>query len=98
MKLLYKPFSIVAGILAGVLARRVFTVVWGRIDDREPPEATTHQASWSQVLGAQALQGAVQGATRAAVMRAGAKSFHHLTGTWPGEEQAELADQPGKPG
>lgn len=98
MKLLFKPFAIASGLLGGLLARRLFTVIWGRFDDREPPQAMTHEASWMRVLGAQALLGAVQGMTRAAVSRAGASSFHHLTGVWPGEERPEPADQPGKPG
>ena len=43
MKLIYKPFGIVLGILAGLLSRRLFTVIWGRIDPdhEEPPEAKT---------------------------------------------------------
>lgn len=85
MKLLYKPFGLIAGIVGGRLARRVFDALWGRIDDGEPPKATTERATWPRVVGAAALQGATFAATRAIVDRAGAKSFAHLFGIWPGE-------------
>ena len=91
MKLLYKPFGIVAGILSGLLARRLFTVLWGAIDEREPPEAKTERASWPSVLAAAAIQGATFSATRAAVDRAGARTFQHLFGVWPGERESDEA-------
>lgn len=91
MKLLYKPFGIVAGIVAGILARKIFTFVWGKIDDEEPPEAKTAAASWPRVLAAQTLQGAVFAATRAAVDRAGARGFEHVFGVWPGEKVSDKA-------
>lgn len=86
MKLIYKPFGIVAGILAGLLARRIFTVVWSKIDDEEPPEAKTQLASWTRVLTAAALQGVTFSVTKAAVDRAGARGFEHVFGVWPGEK------------
>lgn len=90
MKLLYKPFGIIIGMLAGFLARQVFNEVWGRIDDREPPTPTTLESSWGRVLGAAAVQGATFAVTKAAVNRGGAKSFQWLTGIWPGETRPEL--------
>lgn len=90
MKLLYKPFGIVIGIVAGVLARRAFDQVWARIDEREPPTPTTLESSWGRVLGAAAVQGATIAVTKAAVNRSGAKGFHWLTGIWPGETRPEL--------
>lgn len=91
MKLLYKPFGLLAGIVGGLLARRLFTVVWGAIDEREPPEPTTERASWPSVLGAAAVQGVTFSVTRAAVDRAGASVFNHLFGVWPGEREADEA-------
>jgi hypothetical protein len=54
MKLLYKPFGIVVGIIAGILARQVFSQIWGHLDDREPPKPTTEESSWGKVRGAAA--------------------------------------------
>lgn len=89
MRFLYKPFGLIAGIVGGLLARRVFTAVWGAIDDHEPPEATTERASWPRVLGAAAVQGMTFSVTRAAVNRAGARGFEHLFGIWPGEREPD---------
>jgi Protein of unknown function (DUF4235) len=86
MKLLYKPFGIILGLAAGFAGRKVFDVVWGKIDDEDPPKATTELAPWPKVLGAAALQGMIFAIVRAAVNRAGAKSYEHLTGVWPGEK------------
>jgi H+/Cl- antiporter ClcA len=91
MKLLYKPFGLLLGILAGLIGRQLFNVVWGRIDEEEPPEATTEQAPLPKVLLAAALQGAIFAAVRAAVSRGGARGFAHLTGSWPGERRPDPA-------
>lgn len=89
MKLLYKPFGLVAGIVGGRLAKRVFDALWSRFGgESPPPKATTERASLSRVVGAAALQGATFAATRAAVDRAGARTFEHLFGVWPGERES----------
>lgn len=87
MKLLYKPFGMALGLVAALLAKRLFAVVWGWIDDEEPPSPKTERASWPRVVAAAAIQGATFAATRAAVDRAGARGFHHLFGVWPGERE-----------
>lgn len=86
MKLMYKPFGIVFGFLAGILAKKVFEAVWGIFDNEEPPKATTLQTTWPKVIGAAAMEGVAFKVTRAAVDRAGAKGFAHLTGFWPGDK------------
>ena len=86
MKLLYKPFAIVLGLIAGFLARQLFSLIWSKFDDQDPPRPNTEEANWPKVIGAAALQGATFAATKAVVERGGAKSFHHLTGVWPGEK------------
>jgi pectin methylesterase-like acyl-CoA thioesterase len=91
MKLLYKPVGLVVGFVGGMLARRLFAALWARIDDAEPPKPTTERTSWPRVIGAAALQGAVFRGTKAAVDRAGAKSFAHLFGVWPGERDPDEA-------
>lgn len=91
MKLLYKPFGIIAGILAGFLSKKIFDVIWGRFDDAEPPKPTTQEASMAKVVSAAALQGVVFKSVRAAVDRYGARGFEYATGTWPGPKKQEKA-------
>ena len=89
MKLIYKPFGLAFGILAGVAAKKLFEAVWGIFDNEEPPKATTLQTTWPKVIGAAAMEGVAFKVTRAAVDRAGAKGFAHFTGFWPGEKAPE---------
>jgi hypothetical protein len=93
MKLLYKPFGIILGAIAGRLGRRLFSAVWGRIDPEHdaPPEARTRNTSDARAIGAAALQGAIFNGVRAGVDRAGAKGFYHLTGVWPGKKEPDGA-------
>jgi Protein of unknown function (DUF4235) len=86
MKLIYKPFGIIFGFLAGIAAKKVFEAVWGIFDNEEPPKPTTLQTTWPKVIGAAAVEGVAFKVTRAAVDRVGAKGFARLTGFWPGEE------------
>lgn len=87
LKLLYKPFGITFGLLGGLVARRLFNVLWSRVDDREPPKPTTKDTSMARLLGAEGLRAATFAITRAAFDRAGARTFFHVSGRWPGERQ-----------
>ena len=89
MKFLFIPFSIVSGLLAGFLGKKVFEQVWGVIDKQEPPESEHRRASFGKIIAAAALQGAVFKATRAAVDHQSRRAFAGLTGTWPGQEAPE---------
>jgi hypothetical protein len=89
MKLIYKPFGIVIGLLSGLVASKIFNAVWGILDNEEPPKPTTRETSWTKVLGAAAVQGMTFKVTRAVVDRGGAKGFAFLTGVWPGPEKTE---------
>jgi hypothetical protein len=90
VKLLFIPFSVVSGLLAGFAGKKLFEQLWGVIDDREPPEPEHRFASWHKVLLAAALQGAVFRGTRALVDRGSRNAFANLTGSWPGKERPEI--------
>src|SRR5918997_278446 len=92
MALIYKPIGIVLGILAGLLGKRVFDFVWTKIDDEDPPKATTEETSWAKLLTAAAVQGVIFKTTRVVVDRYGARGWSLLTGTWPGEKRPDRAD------
>ncbi len=89
MKLIYKPFGIILGIAGGLLGKQLFDFIWTKIDDEEPPEATTKEVRWVKVLLTAALQGMIFKVTRAAVDRQGAKGWYYLTGSWPGETRPD---------
>ena len=84
-RLLYRPLGLVVSILGGVLAGTIFKRVWALVaHEHEPPEATDASKGWGEVIAAATVQGAVFGGVRAAIDRAGASGFAYLTGAWPG--------------
>ena len=83
--IVYRPIGIIAGILAGLVSKRIFSFLWGKIDEEDPPKANTEVAPIGKVLAAAALQGMVFKVVRAAVDRKMAEGTRYLTGVWPGE-------------
>jgi hypothetical protein len=92
MKLLYKPFAIIAGLIAARLGKSMFNGLWAQIDDAKPPTAVTEGASLPKVVGAQALRAATMAGVAATVDRTFARAFFHLTGIWPGERAEPRSD------
>jgi xanthosine utilization system XapX-like protein len=83
MKLLYKPFAIIAGLIAARIGQSIFKSVWAKIDGEPPPIPAAGHSSLGKVVGARALEGAVMAGSAAAVDGALARAFHHLVGGWP---------------
>jgi len=92
MGLIYKPFGIVFGIIGGLLGKKLFDFVWTKIDDEEPPEATTEETTWGKLIATAAVQGVIFRVTRFVVDRYGAIGFRYLTGIWPGEKRPDPDD------
>jgi hypothetical protein len=88
-KLLFIPFGILSGLVAGLVGKKLFDGIWGLVDEEEPPEAEHREVPWGKLLLANALQGAVFRATRAAADHGSRRAFASLTGSWPGEEAPE---------
>jgi predicted DNA-binding transcriptional regulator YafY len=92
MKLLYKPFALIAGVVGAKAGQSAFKAIWSKLDESEPPDATTEDASLAKVVGAKALEAATVAGVAAAVNRASARSFHYLFGIWPGEKDQKPAE------
>jgi len=89
MKLIFTPFSIVLGLIAGLLGKKVFEQIWGLIDDVEPPKPEHREFSWPKLIAALAVEGAIFRLVKGLVDHASRTSFAKVTGTWPGEERPE---------
>jgi hypothetical protein len=83
MKLFYKPFAIIAGLISARVGRSVFRSLWAKVDEAPPPRAGTGEATIVKLVGAEALQAGVMAGTAATVDRLFAQVFHHLVGAWP---------------
>lgn len=86
IRLLYKPWSMLFGVVGGILAGKLFTRLWALLAKDEPPEPTQRDASWRAVLPAAALEGAIYAGVKAATQRGSAVAFEHSTGVWPGAQ------------
>jgi hypothetical protein len=86
-KVLYKPFGIVAGLLAGLVASKLFDKIWGLISDEEPPDPEDRDADWAGVIASAAVSGVIYKVVQTLVRRSGAKSFERATGIWPGNTE-----------
>jgi hypothetical protein len=93
MKILYKPFGLIAAFIAARLGKSIFKGLWAKIDDAEPPAPTAPNATLPKVVGAAALEAATMAGVGAAVDRATARAFHHLTGIWPGDAPESESDE-----
>jgi hypothetical protein len=89
MKFVFMPISIGGGLLAGMLARKVFDQIWSLFDEEEPPDSKYREIDWTKLLIAAAIQGAIFRALKEATDHASRRAFARTTGTWPGEERPE---------
>jgi hypothetical protein len=88
-KLLFLPVSIAGGILAGLLSRKTFALIWSAVDDQEPPKAEHRRVGVPKLALALALEGALFRLVKGLVEHASRKGFADFTGVWPGEEGPE---------
>jgi Protein of unknown function (DUF4235) len=89
MKFLFLPFSIAAGLIAGMVAKKLFDGVWRLVDKEEAPEAEHKHISLVKLGLALAIEGAIFRAVRGLIDHGIRHSFERVTGTWPGEEEPE---------
>jgi uncharacterized protein YidB (DUF937 family) len=89
-KFMYKPIALGASVLGGLLAGAIFKKVWQlAAGEDEAPKPTDAGRGLVEVLVAAALQGAVASMVRAAVDRGTAAGTRRLTGTWPGDDKEQ---------
>ena len=83
-KLAYKPIGLFFGMVGGLLAGKVFGVIWKKISNEdETPQPLSDDYSTREVLLAATLQGAVFGLIKTAVDRYGMKGVRRFLDTPP---------------
>jgi hypothetical protein len=91
MKFIFLPISIVSGLAAGQLSRKVFDLIWGRIDDSEAPHPKHREIDLRKLVLALVIEGAIMRLIKGLVDHTFRRGFARATGSWPGEEQPEPA-------
>jgi len=89
VKLLFTPLGILAGLLAGFVAKKGFERIWAVVDDEKPPQAEDREASYPKLALALLLEGAIFKLVKGMVDRGARTGFASLTGSWPGEEKGD---------
>jgi hypothetical protein len=82
-KLIFVPVSLVAGLIG----KRLFGVIWGVIEDDEPPKPEHHDVQIGKLLLALTIEGNVFSVTRGIVNRGARHAYARLTGSWPGDDR-----------
>jgi hypothetical protein len=89
MSAVFRPIGIIAGLLAGMIGKRIFAAVWSAIDDEDAPEPKYREIPLVKLVVALALEGAIARAVRGLVDHGLRHTFARLTGEWPGDERPE---------
>ncbi len=89
MKLVFVPISILGGILAGLIGRKTFDLVWGRVDEEEPPQPDHREVSLPKLAVALLIEGAIFRLVKGMFDHGARVGFARWTGAWPGEEAPE---------
>ena len=89
VKVLFVPISVITGLLAGAVAKKVFEQVWGIFDDQEPPEAEHRRIDFGKLAVALALEGAIFRLAKGFTDHGLRKGVARVTGEWPGEEEPD---------
>jgi hypothetical protein len=88
-KIAFLPISLGSGLLAGKIGKMLFGLIWGLVDDQEPPKAEHRRVSFGKLALALVIEGALFALIRGAVDHGSRQAYARLTGEWPGEEEPE---------
>ena len=89
MGLVFRPVGILTGLLAGIIGKKIFQLVWRLIDDEDAPAAEYREIALGKLVVALLLEGAIFGVLRGLADHAARHGFARLTGEWPGQERPD---------
>jgi hypothetical protein len=84
-KLIFLPISLIAGLIG----KKLFVVIWGVIDDEEAPKPEHREIQLTKLLLALAIEGLIFSVTRGLVGHGARHAYARVTGSWPGDERPE---------
>lgn len=88
-KLIFRPVSIVAGLLAGFVGKKLFRSLWRALDKQEPPKPEERSAAIGMLALALAIEGALFRLVKGLAEHGSRHAFSQFTGSWPGERRSE---------
>ncbi len=88
-KLAFLPFSLAASLIAGLIGKKLFAVLWRVIDDQAAPKPEHRDVPIAKLLLALAIEGVIFSMIRGIVNHGTRHAYARLTGSWPGDEQPD---------
>jgi hypothetical protein len=88
-KMMFLPVSVGGGLLAGLIGKKLFAVIWGVIDDQEAPKPEYRNIGLLKLAVALLIEGALLSLIRGLVDHGSRHVFTRMTGAWPGDEESE---------
>lgn len=88
-KPIFLPVSLGGGLLAGLIGKKLFGLIWRVIDDQDPPKAEHREVSLPKLALALLIEGALFSLIRGLVDHGSRHAFTRAVGTWPGDEKPD---------
>jgi hypothetical protein len=88
LKLMFLPFRLLGGLLAGAVAARLFERIWRIFDKEGAPDPEQREIPLPKLFAALVIEGAVFRAVRGLFDHGSRVAFSRVTGRWPGEERS----------
>jgi hypothetical protein len=88
-KLVFLAVNLAGSLLAGLVGKKLFNVIWGVIDDEEPPKPEHRDVQVAKLLLALTIQGIIFSVIRGIINHGSRHAYARLTGSWPGDERPQ---------
>ena len=89
-KLFFTPLSIVSGMIAGLVAAKLFEALWAKAMNEDAPDPKYRENDWRKLIAALAVEGAIYRVVKGATDHGARVAYAKSIGGWPGEESAEV--------
>ncbi len=89
METVFRPIGLLIGLGAGFVAKKVFDLAWGVIDDEDAPQPKYREIPLGKLVIALLLEGAISRVIRGLTDHGTRHGFARLTGEWPGQERPD---------
>jgi hypothetical protein len=89
VKFVFTPIGLIAGLIAGQLATKIFDAIWGLFDDEEAPRPKHREVPLAKMLIALLIEGAIFRVVRGLADHGTRHGWARVTGNWPGDERPE---------
>ena len=89
MKFLFLPISLLSGLFAGQMSKKLFDFIWARIDDEDAPRPKHRKIELPKLALALVIEGALFRLIKGLVDHSSRRGFWKASGSWPGEEEPE---------